>query len=295
MPNFNRQDALLERETVMLFCPVARLRDELALANNATNNMKLRDLIEALSKDAMIKMQRAVLKTSRSEYHDVKFNQREFQVLGAPIDTSVAPVLVYNSDQPRVWTDANDVVDADYVNYAEPRASEGIMLVEYSLSQGEGVLKITYTGGMATFAGLHGVDGATTAGAATLTSAGATFLTDGVVAGYKVQIIGGTNGGTYTVATAGVTETVLTMTGNFPASGTGQEFKVMDANSNSLIKDYPDLMKAVLSQAAFQWRRQFNHGVQSESMGGASVSFDGPVSWLPTNIDILRQYARGAM
>lgn len=140
----------LETETALDLTTAARVKAWLG-KSDVTDDTVIGYLIDKVSREAMFVMNRATIQSARSEYLDVeKDGQKIFYVKASPIITSTAPVVIYNTDTPRVWTDASDIISADYVICNADMAAQGIVYVDYELDEAVNALKITYTGGMAT-------------------------------------------------------------------------------------------------------------------------------------------------
>jgi len=289
-------NSLLQTETIINLCTLQQVWQLLGVTTaDTTRDTQIRDLIRRVSREAMMLMERAVQKktAARVEYFDCAAGQRAFYVLAPPIDASTtAPTVRVNTELPRDWSDSTDDVDTDYLRYAGARAARGEIYIAKDLSEAEESIRVTYYGGMASWTGAHGWDGASTNPVTNgvLTSAVGSFITDGVAAGYKVVIQNGTNAATWTVATVN-SETQLTMTAPFTsATATAQRYYILDANSTSLIRDYPDLSGLVAQQVLFDWQTRSRAGAVSESSGGPSVTWVTPINWLYRVRDGLMQY-----
>lgn len=292
---------MLERETIIPFTTEARVN--LYLSRPAgTDAAWLTSMITMLSGEAMKRvMKRAIEKKARVEYFDLISGEEKIYVLAPPIDTDIAPILVNNLDFPRVWTQAEDIVDADYVTCDPDRAERGEILVQTSLSAGRNSLKVSYTGGMATGTASgdagSGVDGACSdPGGGTnnlFTSLTGKFVTKGVAAGDILTITGGTNAGTYTVlAVIGETSFTVALAVPFPTVPTTDEVWSVSAAALGLINLYPDLALALDIQTVQVWQDRLKWGIQSEGVVGASYQFMRPLNFLPKVMDILMQYSR---
>jgi hypothetical protein len=301
---------LLDQETVLPLCTLLQVWSHLEIPSNATANVirdqRLRAMILSNSRVAMtdpeIGMLRAIQRKARLlEIHDVRPNQREFHLLAAPIITTVAPVVRVNYDDPRVWTDADDVVDSEDVLCSALRAQSGIVRVEnYFPRPLAEAVAFDYTGGMGTWTGWTGWDGSTsTSGGVfngvSFSSASGDFIAAGVAIGFKLVIESGTCAGTYEITSLTKTELRVIPAGSFTAAETGLPFHVTDADGHSLIQDYPDLAEAMAAQTANDYRMRGKENFTSESAGGASVSWSIPAQWLNRTRDTLARYRlRGA-
>lgn len=260
---------------------------------HVTDDEEIRAVITELSRSAAEHyLHRAVKTAARVERFDIRQGQKDFFVEGFPIDTTTAPVVVHNTENPRVWTNSSDVVDADYVICDPKRARQGIVHIDRSYNEVPDALQITYTGGMASFTGCDETDGVTTTASKIVTSTRASFKRDGVAAGYKLRIKGGSQKGDYTVATVD-SETQITLTAALTATLTDVAYEVLDSNSASFINSYPDIAHALALQAAEYFRNRSVMGQASASMGGVSFSYDRPVNWLWMVEGTLRRYSRG--
>lgn len=249
-------------------------------------------VIKALSKDAMLKiLRRGIERKTRVEYLDIQEAQRNFYLLGYPIDSAVAVAVVHNVDQPRVWTDAGDVVDSDYVVVDH---DSGLITIEKTMTAAVRGLKVTYRGGMATGVSSgeagSGTDGAVT-GTYTFESAAATFETYGVAAGDPLVITGGTNAGTYTVASV-ESETALTVAEAFPDTSSTGETWSLTAAAQGLVTLYPDVAFAMDMQIAHIWQNKLKFGLQSQGIVGASYSFIRGGGWLREARELMLPHAR---
>lgn len=282
---------LLDAETVLDLCTLHQVWMRLGVSSSSATDskdvlrdMRLREGITTISRQAMIHheygMLRAIQSKARTlEIHDTFAGSPEFQLLAAPIDTTTAPVVRRNSDHPRVWTTAADIVDADYVQCTGWRARAGIVLVEESFTDLPDAIAFDYTGGMGTWTGWTGWDGSVSSAGTTFTSALGDFVAAGVIAGYKLVVDGGTNAGTYTVASC--TKTTITITGaTFSATEATLPFHLTDANGHSLIEDYPDLAGAIADQVANDWQYRGRQGQTAENAAGVSASWSIPTQWL---------------
>ena len=280
----------LETETVINMTTAARVRRVLSpkVQDPGGTDADIQGLIRTLSRDAMVRlMKRAVYKKARTERFDVDSNQREFWVLGSPIDTSVALVVYNNVERPRIFTQSADLISTDYIIVNPDRAEAGRVLFDTSLKEGMDTLQIAYTGGMASQTCLTGTDGATAA-SGVFNSASGNFIVDGVVAGHELIITeyGTTNTKVYTVTTTPTVKTQLSVSPDFTnESETGASFEL----STGFVADYPDISWAVTQQAAYMWQRKLQFGMESESIPGMSVKWTTPVSWRNFALDILRE------
>ena len=292
---------MLERETIIPFTTEARVN--LYFGRPAgTDAAWLTAMIAMLSGEAMKRvMKRGVQKKTRTEYFDLRSGERKIYVLAPPIDTDVAPVLVNNRDNPRVWTRAGDVVDADYVVCDPDRAERGELLLETAALTGRNVLKVSYTGGMATGTATgnagSGVDGACSDPGGGLnnlfTSITGQFVTKGAAAGDVLTITGGANAGDYTIlAVIGETSFTVAEAVPFPAVPTTDETWSVSAAAQGLVTLYPDLALAMDIQTVQCWQDRLKWGIQSEGVVGASYQFLRPLNFLPKVMDILMQYSR---
>lgn len=138
----------LETETAVDLTTLARVKTWMG---DPEDDTALTNLIVTISRDAMLDiLKRPILKSERSEYFDItRTGQKEFCVKGTPIDTTTAPIVIRNTDTPRIWSNSDDVIDADHIICDADRAAQGIVYVDYPLNAGVNALKITYTGGMA--------------------------------------------------------------------------------------------------------------------------------------------------
>lgn len=281
----------LETETVIDMTTVARVRRVLSpLAQSpGDGDADIQGLIRTLSRDAMVRlMKRALLKTTRTERFDVGSNQREFWVLGSPIDTGESIVAYNNLDRPRVFTQSGDLISTDDIicSSAEDRDIAGRILFETTLSEGPDALQIAYTGGMASQTGLTGTDGAAAA-SGVFNSAAAGFIVAGVAVGDELIINENEtqNDKVYTVTAVNLA-TRITVSPDFTnTSETGASYEL----STGFISDYPDPSWAVTQQAAYMWQKKLQFGMETESIPGMSIKWNTPVSWRNFALDILRE------
>ena len=139
----------LENETVIDLTDITRVRAALkGKASDTDDDTLLGHLITLVSQDAMFKMNRAVEKKERTEYHDVYSGHNSFFVLASPIDTGETITVVHNTEKPRDWSDSADEVSSDYILFEGDYAERGEIVIERSLTPAPNALKITYTGGM---------------------------------------------------------------------------------------------------------------------------------------------------
>lgn len=138
----------LETETAIDLTTLARVN---AWIGSPDADTLIGYLISTVSRDAMLDiLKRPTEKKLRSEYFDIRRSgQKSFFVKANPIDTSTAPIVVYNTDTPRAWDDSDDVINADYIICDPDRAAMGEVYVDYTLAKAVNAIKITYTGGMA--------------------------------------------------------------------------------------------------------------------------------------------------
>ncbi len=64
----------------------------------------------------------------------------------------------------------------------------------------------------------------------------------------------------------------------------------MAADTAAIIAKYPDIALAIDNQVAFQYQRQVSAGLTAESVGGSSVGYSMPVTWLKESLNTLRSY-----
>ena len=285
---------LLKREKVLALCT---LQQVLALQGRSEakspDDLLIRQRILELSYDAMLKMNRAIEKKARVETFDCGHRQHEFLVMAPPIDATVGVTVRINADQPRVWTEAADLVDDDYILIDTARLARGEVGLELHLIPMRDSVQIIYTGGMGVWTGACGYDGATSnvGGFGVLVSALGSFISDGVVAGCKVTVVNGSNAPTaWTVKTVD-SETQLTMTAPFTATiAGGQAFYILDANGTSLIHDWPLLSAAIAGQVQNDWMMKTRQGIVSENVGGVGMTWVPPGGWLNRNLKVLENH-----
>ena len=151
-PIFSQNAGLLEGESEIDLTTLARVRAALEMeAVRTADDAQLSILITVASVKAMRLMNRAIWQKARTEYFDVLPNVRRFRVLASPITSAASAIVAYNNtDIPRAFTAAGDLIDTDYIIISgHGRAQQGIIDFETSLSPGRNALSITYTGGMA--------------------------------------------------------------------------------------------------------------------------------------------------
>lgn len=140
---------LLETEIVLDLTTEARVVSALS-GSDPGDSTQIAQLITGLSQDAMINlMKRGVKKQARTERFDVLRDKREFRVLASPIDTAEDIVIHNNTENPRIFTQAVDLVDSDFIICDPSRASKGLIYINTTVLSGIDTLQIAYTAGMA--------------------------------------------------------------------------------------------------------------------------------------------------
>jgi hypothetical protein len=277
-------------ETLLKLTTLWRVMNELGRTSlEVADAARLAAVIEQFSRMGADLIGGGLYKTARTERFGVIQNQRLFWTEAWPIDTTTAPVAVHNISSPRVWTVATDVVSADYVICNAEMAERGVVMVDHPLTAASDALQITYTGGLASFTGAEGADGAVTAGTlAKFGSASAHFINDGVAVGMDLVITSGANAGAWRISAVD-SNVLLTCDRVFGAAaanpsfaftaGTGISYYILDSAGKSLVHDWPEIAEATAFAVADYWRsRGGRAAVSSESAGGASASYLRPYS-----------------
>lgn len=254
------------------FTTLRLLKEHLEMPINVSSEDNLlRSLIAEVSEAIGVYLDRHVLLKERTEYLDVMDGQAHIYLRGWPISVNgsgVPLVQMWNDyNLPPTWAATTELTNGeDFIAY--PEASKfGLVRFAYGLVGGPRALKVTYTAGMATVTAVEGENGQVTA-ANTFTAAWATFQTDGVVAGDKLLLIGGSNEGLYTVA-AVPSETTLTTTEAFGNIGTANE--VYSVATAGLVGRYPSLGLAANLQAAYLYKIKDSPEVLATSVSGTNV------------------------
>lgn len=289
-------------ETLLRLTTLHRVKGKLGLTTlTVLQTQQIEQMIEAFSRLAAKIMGVGAYKKSRTEYHDVETGQSRFFVSGWPIDTSVTITAVNNADNPRTWTDSGDAISSGYIVCNEEMAERGEIVIEESLVAGKHVLKLVYTGGLASYTGSEGTDGV--AASATFTSATSLFQTDGVAVGYILVVEAGANRGSWRISavnsqTQVTCDRVAGAAAADPAfafaSQSATPFHILDSNSKSLITDWPEIADCVAGAIADYWRMKDGRmAVVSEAAGGVSSSYLRPYTMPRFYEDQLRGFAKG--
>ena len=120
-------------------------------------------------------------------------------------------------------------------------------------------------------------------------SAQGDFVSEGVTAGHILTIENGALAGDYEILTVD-SETQVTIDGTFSGSGSSLRYRIGDADGQSMVHTYQSLSEAIAFQVAHYWRMRGKGGVANESVGGLSVSFEAPFTWLEHVRAVLENY-----
>lgn len=286
----------LKMETVLNLCTLQQVWPLLGRSEaKSPDDSLIRQRIAELSYEAMLIMNRGIVRKSRTETLDIKPYQRSFYVSSPPIDAVVGITARINLDEPRVWTKPEDLIDAEDIFIGGDRAARGEVYIEGEFGNLIEALQIVYTGGLGTITGAWGWDGASAntgaGGIGVFTSAVGSFVTDGVVAGCKLKILNGLNSPTTWTVLSVQSETQLTVTAAFTSgSTTDQRFYVLDSNGTSIIHDWPLIASAIAGQTANDWTMRARQGIVSENVGGVGVTWVPPGGWLNRNLRLLERH-----
>ena len=286
----------LKMETVLSLCALQQVWPLLSRSEaKSPDDSLIRQRIAELSAEAMLIMNRGIVKKARTETLDIRPGQKSFYVTCPPIDTVVGITARINTDEPRVWTSAADLVDAEDIFIGIDRAARGEVYIEGELREAVEALQIVYTGGLGTITGAWGWDGVSAntgaGGIGVFASAVGSFITDGVTAGCKLKILNGLNSPTTWTVLSVQSETQLTITIPFTSgSATDQRFYVLDSNGASIIHDWPLIASAIAAQTANDWTMRARQGIVSENVGGVGVTWVPPGGWLNRNLRLLERH-----
>lgn len=220
---------------------------------------------------------RYIERKQRTEDFNVINRQKIFNVKGAPIFSTPAP-LVYN-DTNREF-DSTTLIDAsDYgINYAR-----GIFTFDnYDLMAGSGILRIIYTGGL----GLHTDRMIVTCVAGGTGSFTASEVITGQTSGARGKF----------VSLSADTLTISVLSGEFITNeivkgDTSNTVRTISAITQTpIVMAYPDIAYACELQSMFVYKRRDLIGLGSASMAGGSIAIPKALQLLDEVQEILSCY-----
>jgi len=221
---------------------------------------------------------RYIEKKERTEQFDTEYDQRIFVVKGVPIDTDQTFKIWH--DTAREWGSGTEI-DTD--NYYVEAETGRIKMDRYTVSAGDGSLKIQYTGGLSLSADrLLG----------TIETKVGTYVVGetitGNLSGAKGLLVSQTDSAIAITMVSGEFEIGETLTGG-TSSATS---KLKTVTQIPLVVTYPDLAYACELQSAFQFQRKNEIGLRNVSIEGGSIATYDPIDFLPEVKRILSGYKR---
>ena len=236
-------------------------------STDATRDARMTRLIKVISQRFESFLNRYLEATERTEYFDVGvYAPQEYWVLGTPV--TVAEVF---SDANRDFG-ASTEVDSDYVFITQ--GGDSVQVLDYTMAQGVRMMKLVYTGGLATSTANVSITMA--AGGTGVFTAGNSVYKDGVatVLGTVVSWSSTTKILVVSSEHADCEAMGLVVGDKVDEGAADPEWTIASITASNLIVDYPQIAMAAVSMFQYTWNSKDNIGQTSISVLEQSASFD---------------------